>query len=89
MSLVLWDGLELVFHGDLFLLELQAYIFMPDLRSWKQTNLELSFGRVLDGIASLHTGFSKGRLGGVVFPSLSEFSTVYCDPHSQRLWHSQ
>ena len=21
-------------------------------------------------------------------PSLSEFSTVYCDPHSQRLWHS-
>ena len=27
------------------------------------------------------------RLGGLVFPSLSEFSTVYCDPHSQRLWH--
>ena len=23
------------------------------------------------------------------FPSLSEFSTVYCDPHSERLWHSQ
>ena len=22
------------------------------------------------------------------FPSLSEFSTVYCDPHSQRLSHS-
>ena len=22
----------------------------------------------------------------MVFPSLSEFSTVYCDPHSQRLW---
>ena len=22
-------------------------------------------------------------------PSLSEFSIVYCDPHSQRLWHSQ
>ena len=26
---------------------------------------------------------------GLVFPSLSEFSTVYCDPHTQRLWHSQ
>ena len=26
---------------------------------------------------------------GLVFPSLSEFSTVYCDPPSQRLWHSQ
>ena len=23
------------------------------------------------------------------FPSLSEFSSVCCDPHSQRLWHSQ
>ena len=34
----------------------------------------------------LHTGFSRGRSGGLVCPSLSEFSTVYCDPHSQRLW---
>ena len=25
----------------------------------------------------------------MVCPSLSEFSTVDCDPHSQRLWHSQ
>ena len=29
----------------------------------------------------LHTDFSGGRSGGLVFPSLSEFSTVYCDPH--------
>ena len=36
----------------------------------------------------LHTGFSRGRSGGLV-SSLSEFSTVYCDPHTQRLWHSQ
>ena len=28
--------------------------------------------------------FSRGRSGGLVFPSLSEFSAVYCDPHSQR-----
>ena len=27
----------------------------------------------------------KGRSGGLVVPSLSEFSTIYCDPHSQRL----
>ena len=27
-------------------------------------------------------GFSRGRSGGLVFPSPSEFSTVYCDPHS-------
>ena len=29
--------------------------------------------------------FSGGRSGGLVFPSLSEFSTVCCDPQSQRL----
>ena len=33
--------------------------------------------------------FLKRQEGGLVFPSLEEFSTVYCDPHSQRLWHSQ
>ena len=27
---------------------------------------------------SVHTGFSRGRSGGLVFPSLAEFSTVYC-----------
>ena len=29
------------------------------------------------------------KRSGLVFPSLSEFSPVDCDPHSQRLWHSQ
>ena len=28
--------------------------------------------------------FSRGRSGALVFPSLSEVSTVYCDPHNQR-----
>ena len=36
-------------------------------------------------LPDLHTDSSRGRSGGLVFPSLSEFSTVYCDPHSQRL----
>ena len=40
-------------------------------------------------LPDLHTDFSRGMSGGVVSPSLSEFSTVYCDPHSQTLWHSQ
>ena len=31
-------------------------------------------------LPDLHTGFSRGRSGGLVFLSLSEFSTVYCDP---------
>ena len=34
-------------------------------------------------LSDLHTNFSRGRSGGLVFPSLLEFSTVYCDPHSQ------
>ena len=37
-------------------------------------------------LPDLHTDFSRGRPGGLVFPSLSEFSTVSCDPHSQRFW---
>ena len=40
-------------------------------------------------LLDLHTDFSEGRSGGLVFLSLEEFSTVYCDPHSQRLYHSQ
>ena len=32
-------------------------------------------------LPDLHTDFSRGRSGGLVFPSLSEFSTIYCDPH--------
>ena len=33
--------------------------------------------------------FLRGRSGVLVFPSLSKFSTVSCDPHSQKFWHSQ
>ena len=40
-------------------------------------------------LLDLHTDFSGGRSGGLVVPSPSEFSTIYCDSHSQRLWHSQ
>ena len=36
-----------------------------------------------------HIDFSRGRSGGLLFSSLSEFSTVCCDPHSQRFKHSQ
>ena len=31
-------------------------------------------------LPDLHTDFSRGRSGGLVFQSLSEFSTVYYDP---------
>ena len=32
-------------------------------------------------LPDLHTDFSRGKSGGLVFPSLAEFSTVYCDLH--------
>ena len=32
-------------------------------------------------LLDLHIGFSGGRSGGLLFPSLEEFSTVCCDPH--------
>ena len=41
------------------------------------------------GLISLHTDLSGGRSGGLVFPSLEEFPTVFWDPHSQRLWCRQ
>ena len=41
---------------------------------------------VLTVASDLHTGFSRGRSCGLVFPSLPEFSIICCD---QRLWHSQ
>ena len=32
-------------------------------------------------LPDLHIGFSRGRSSGLILPFLSEFSTVYCDPH--------
>ena len=32
-------------------------------------------------LPDLHINFSRGRSGGLVFPSLSEFSTVYSEPY--------
>ena len=52
---------------------------------WNQTVVSCPILLLLD----LRTDFSGGRSGGLVVPSLKEFSTVYCDLHSQRLWHSQ
>ena len=34
-----------------------------------------------------HAGFSRGRSGDLVFPSLEEFSTVCGGPHNQSHWH--
>ena len=36
-------------------------------------------------LPDLHSDFSRGMSGSLVFPPLEEFSRVCCDPHSQRL----
>ena len=36
-------------------------------------------------LPDLHSDFSRGMSGSLVFPLLEEFSRVCCDPHSQRL----
>ena len=35
-------------------------------------------------LPDLHTDFSRDRSGDLEFPSLSEFSTVCCDPHNKQ-----
>ena len=40
-------------------------------------------------LLDLHADFSRGRSDGLIVPSLSEFSTINCDPQYPRIWHSQ
>ena len=47
---------------------------------WNQLLFLVQFYLLLP---DLHTGFSRGRSDGLVFPSLEEFSTVCCDLQSQ------
>ena len=56
---------------------------------WNQSVVPCLVLTVASWPVSQEAGFSRGRSGGLVFPSLSEFSTVYCNPHNQMLWHSQ
>ena len=51
-------------------------------------NLSIGPCPALSVASWLHMDFSGGRKGGLEFPTLEEFSTGCCDPHSQRLWHS-
>ena len=52
------------------------------LLSWVETSLLFHFQFWLL-LLHLQADFSGSRSGGLVFPSLSEFSTPSCDPHSQ------
>ena len=49
-------------------------------------NLFVSLGKFVPGYL-IHFVATVNGIGSLI--SLSEFPTVYFDPHSQRLWHSQ
>ena len=55
----------------IYSLDILLFLFGTSLLFYVQLQLLLP---------DLHTDFSRGRSGGLVLPSLSEFSTVYCDP---------
>ena len=54
------------------------YTFEYSFSIWNQSVVHVQLYLLLP---DLHTGFSRGRSGGLVFPLLSEFSTVYYHPH--------
>ena len=61
----------------IYMLDVLLFLFGTSLLFHVQFHVQL--------LPDLHIGFLGGRSGGLVFPSLEEFSKVYCDPHSQRL----
>ena len=58
---------------------LDELLFLFGTSLWFHVQFELL-------LPDLRTDFSRGRSGCLVFLSFSEFSRVYCDPHSQSLW---
>ena len=62
------------------------FCFIDDAKAFDCVDI-VSLGIIFNPSVSLlphlHTDFSRDRSGGLVYPSLSEFSTVFCDPHSQ------
>ena len=55
-----------------------------DRGAWRATVHRVAKSQTRLKQLSTHAGdvdFSKDRSGGLVFPSLEEFSTVLCDPH--------
>ena len=60
-----------------------------NIQPWCKQSIVPRTSPVLMLLLDLHANLSEGRSGGLVFPYFKEFSTVTCDPHSQRLWQSQ
>ena len=63
---------------------LSAHLLLPVLSQFGTSLFfHVQFSLLLP---DLHTDFSRGRSGGLGFPSLEEFSTVCCDPHSHKVF---
>ena len=77
---MMFSAYKLISRVTIYSLDVLLFLFGTSLLFHVQFELLLP---------DLHIGFSRGRSGGLIFLSLSEFSAVYCDPHSQRFCHSQ
>ena len=76
--------------GSILSFFLELYLHWSPVAYWAPTDPGTSLFSILSFcLFILFMGFSRGRSGGLVFLSLSKFSTVHCDPHSQKLWHRQ
>ena len=86
-SKILQNSSTIALHGGGVVLVWQYTVLTYSFPNLESACCSMSSSNLL--LLDLHTDFPGGRTGGLVFPSLSEFSTVCCDSHSQRLWHSQ
>ena len=74
--LIMYSAYKLNKQGAIYSLDVLLFLFGTSLLFHVQL------------LPDLNIGFSRGWSGGLIFPSLSEFSTISWDPHCQRLWHS-
>ena len=65
--LMMYSAYTLNKHDEIYSLDVLLFLFGTSLLSHVQFYLLLP---------DLHTGFSRGRSGGLVFPSLSQFSSL-------------
>ena len=77
-----WDSLSLAFAWwtlhIILTSRMAVYSFVILLSQfWTSLLFHVCFKLLL---LALHSCFSGDKYGGLVFPSLEEFSTVYCDP---------
>ena len=87
IALTRWTFVDKVMSLLLNMLSSLVTAFFPRSKRLLISWLQSPFAVILE--PRKIKSFTVSPFIGLLFPSLSEFLTVYCDPHSQRLWYSQ